>query len=66
MVRGGYEWWSGRDLAAGHGLQGHPLAAPHRLLLEELELALHLELLHLLRTPLGVRGGGFTMQEWLL
>ena len=53
-------------LAAGHGLQGNPLAAPHRLLLEELELALDLKLLHLLGAPLETRGAGCVMQDCLL
>ena len=39
-------------LAPCHRLQGHPLAAPYSLLLEQLELPLHLQVLQLLGTPL--------------
>ena len=40
-------------LAPCHRLQGHPLAAPYSLLLEQLQLSLHLQVLQLLGTPLG-------------
>ena len=39
-------------LATGHRLQGHSLTSTDRLLLEKLQLPLHLQLLQLLRTPL--------------
>jgi hypothetical protein len=39
-----------QPLATGHWLQGHPLTSTDRLLLEKLQLSLHLQLLQLLRT----------------
>ena len=41
-------------LATGHRLEGNPLTAANRLLLEKLQLSLNLQLLQLLWTPLHI------------
>ena len=41
-------------LATGHRLEGNPLTAADRLLLEKLQLSLNLQLLQLLWTPLHI------------